>query len=165
MKYKSQLIAAACLAALAIGPASLSAAGKKKEPSASPAMAMSPSTSATAPAARPVPFHGKVSEVDQTAKTFTIGAKNKSRVFKVTDRSVITKGTGTGTMSDIMQNEQVSGSYWKMPDGSMEIKMVKVGAMGTAEKGMTEKGMTKEKKSKKMKESSPTASPEASPSS
>src|ERR1051325_3788951 len=107
MKHKSQLIAAACVAALACAPASLSAAGKKKSTastSASPAMAMSPSASATAPAARPIPFHGKVSEVDQTAKTFTIGGKAKSRVFKVSDRSVITKGTGTGTMSDIMQN-------------------------------------------------------------
>jgi hypothetical protein len=159
MKYKSELIVAACVAALAFGPASLSAAGKKKSEasaSGSPAEAM---TSATAPPAKVVPFHGTVSEVDQAAKTFTIAGKTKSRVFKLTDRSVIMKGSTTGSMSDIAQNDQVGGSYWKMPDGSLEVKTVKVGAMGTAEKGMTEK---KEKKAKKMKES---ASPKASPSS
>ncbi len=161
MKYKSQLVAAACIAALAFGPASLSAAGKKKSEtsdttSASPAETMA---SPTAPAARPIPFHGAVSAVDQTAKTFTISGKKGSRVLKVTDKTAIVKGTAPGSMSDITENEKVSGSYWKMPDGSMEAKTVKIGKMA-----MKETSMKKEKKSKKMKESpSPEASPAASP--
>ena len=147
MKHTTQLVAAACVvAALALGPASMSAATKKK----SQTSASSPAAETTASSTRPIPFHGKVSEVDQTAKTFTIAGKGKSRVFKVTDKTVITKGAATGMMSDITQNEQVSGAYWKMADGRMEAKTVKVSATGTMEK--------KGKKSKKAKDSaSPTS--------
>src|SRR5260370_18001555 len=80
-------------------------------------------------AARPIPFHGMVSAVDQNAKTFTIAGKKTSRVFKVTDNSTITKGRNAATMKDIVQNEEVSGSAWKNPDGSLEAKTVKIGTL------------------------------------
>lgn len=109
-----------------------------------------------ASAVRPVPFHGMVSAVDQTAKTFTITGKKTTRVFKVTDKTTITKGANAADMNAIMQNEEVSGSYWKAPDGSLEAKTVKLGAMGSDEK--------KAKKSKKDKtEATPAAAPGASP--
>jgi hypothetical protein len=146
MKYKSQLIAAACVAAAAFAPASLSAAGEKK--SASPTESASPAASPAKSAIRPLPFHGMVSAVDQHAKTFSIAGKKAAR-FKVTDKTAITKGANAATMNDIMQNEEVSGSYWKTADGSLEAKMVKIGPMSSGEK--------------KTKKSKAAASPEASP--
>jgi hypothetical protein len=76
---------------------------------------------------RPIPFHGMVSAVDQKNKTFTISGKEATRVFKVTDKTNIMKGAGTGTMKDIVDNEEVSGAYWKNSDGTLEAKIVKLG--------------------------------------
>ena len=70
-----------------------------------------------------------VSAVDQKNKTFTISGKEATRVFKVTDKTSIMKGAATVTMKDIVDNEEVSGAYWKNPDGSLEAKFVKLGPM------------------------------------
>ena len=70
-----------------------------------------------------------ISAVDQNAKTFTIAGKKTSRVFKVTDKTTITKGGNTAGMQDITENEEASGSYYKDADGSLEAKMVKLGPM------------------------------------
>ncbi|MEP7014760.1 MAG: hypothetical protein ABI925_04910 [Verrucomicrobiota bacterium] len=150
MNYKSQIIAAAFVAALALAPAGMSAAEKKK-PEAKPAASTAPTAAATK-APRPIPFHGMVSAVDQKAKTFTIAGKKATRVFKVTDKTVITKGATAATMNDIVANEEVSGSYWKAADNSLEAKTVKIGAMSTGEK-----------KTKKSKESKSEASPTPTP--
>jgi hypothetical protein len=87
-------------------------------------------TSSTSPSKqtnRPIPFHGMVSAVDQRNKTFTTSGKESTRVFKVTDKTSIMKGAGSGTIKDIADNEEVSGAYWKNPDGSLEAKIVKLG--------------------------------------
>ena len=68
-----------------------------------------------------------VSAVDQKNKTFTISGKEATRVFKITDKTIILKGAGNGAMKDITDNEEVSGAYWKNLDGSLEAKMVKLG--------------------------------------
>jgi hypothetical protein len=73
-----------------------------------------------------------VSAVDQKAKTFTISGKEKSRAFKVTDKTVVTKGANAATMKDIVENGEVSGSYWKNADGTLEAKTVKLGPMEKA---------------------------------
>ena len=70
-----------------------------------------------------------VSAVDQTSKTFTISGKEATRVFKVTDKTSILKGAAAGTMKDIVDNEEVSGAYWKNADGTLEAKVVKIGPM------------------------------------
>jgi len=70
-----------------------------------------------------------VSAVDQKNKTFTISGKEATRVFKVTDKTSIMKGAASGTMKDIVDNEEVSGAYWKNPDGNLEAKFVKLGPM------------------------------------
>jgi 20S proteasome alpha/beta subunit len=109
--------------------------------------------------ARAIPFHGKISAVDQKAKTFTIAGKEKSRVFKITDKTVVTKAGAPATMKDVVANEEVRGSYWKMTDGTLEAKTVKLGPKTEAEKTADE--MHKKKSSKS--ETSPEASPSASP--
>jgi hypothetical protein len=91
-----------------------------------------------------------VSAVDHKANTFTIAGKEKSRVFKVTDKTVVTKGPNAATIKDIAENQEVSGSYWKNADGSLEAKTVKVGPVSAA-------------KADKSKAAAPSASPSASP--
>jgi 20S proteasome alpha/beta subunit len=98
-----------------------------------------------------------ISAVDQKAKTFTIAGKEKSRVFKITDKTVITKTGAAATMKDVVANEEVRGSYWKMTDGTLEAKSVKVGPKTDAEKAADEK--RKEKKAEKSAEASPSPSP------
>ena len=98
-----------------------------------------------------------VSAVDQTAKSFTIAGKETSRVFKVMDKTVITKAGKTASMTDIKENVEVSGSYWKAADGGLEAKTVKIGPM--SEKKATEES----KKTKTLTSSSPSPSPKASP--
>jgi hypothetical protein len=102
------------------------------------------STLSTKQSNRPIPFHGMVSAVDQKNKTFTITGKEATRVFKVTEKTVITKGAGNAKFSDIVDNEEVSGAYWKHPDGTLEAKMIKLGPT-------------------KKKSASPTAKPTAKP--
>jgi hypothetical protein len=100
-----------------------------------PATTASPAASPAAkPAGRPLPFHGKISAVDQSAKTFTLGGKEGSRVFKVTDSTTIMKAGSPGTMADIVENEQARGTYLKQADGTLEAKMVKIGPRTEAEK-------------------------------
>lgn len=70
-----------------------------------------------------------VSAIDQKNKTFTISGKEATRVFKVTGKTQIFKGIAAAGMKDIVDNEEVSGSYWKDSDGTLEAKVVKLGPM------------------------------------
>lgn len=174
MKNKLNLIMT-CFAAIACCvPFTASAATKKSpspapsvSPAASPKATAAPKTKATpspaantttdATKARAIPLHGMISAVDQKAKTFTIAGKEKSRVFKITDKTVITKAGAAATMKDVVANEEVRGSYWKMSDGTLEAKTVKVGPKTDAEKAADE--MKKKKKAEKSAEASPSPSP------
>ena len=128
MKNKTYLISGVCVVSLAFClPLTAQTLRTQSSPPASSAATAAPASSPSKQAARPIPFHGMVSAVDQDAKTFTIAGKKTSRVFKVTDKSTITKGRNAATMKDIVQNEEVSGSAWKNPDGSLEAKTVKIG--------------------------------------
>lgn len=93
--------------------------------------------------------------MDNNGKMFTIAGKEKSRVFKITDKTTVTKGGNAATIKDIAQNEEVSGLYWKNADGSLEAKQVKIGPMSEKKSG--------EEGKKPKATSSPAASPAASP--
>lgn len=138
----------------AASPKSASTAKPKPSEKATPA-------EKTATKTKALPFHGTVSTVEHTAKTFTIAGKEKSRIFKVTDTTVITKGGAPATMTDIVVNEQVRGSYVKAADGSLEARTIKVGPMTDAEKA--EKPSKKTKKEDASTSASPNASPTAPP--
>jgi hypothetical protein len=99
-----------------------------------------------------------ISAVDNRAKTFTIAGKEHSRTFKITDKTVITKAGAPATMKDVVANEEVRGSYWKVTDGTLEAKTVKVGPKTDAEKAADEKRKMK-KKEKESAEPSPSPSP------
>jgi hypothetical protein len=166
MNTKSKIIAA-CTAALIYG-APLAAFAASPTPAASPkssppAKALtSPSdkTTAATTKVRAIPFHGTISTVDQTAKTFTIAGKEKSRVFRMTDTTVITKGGAPATMNDVAANEEVRGNYVKAADGTLEAKTVKLGPLTDAEKA--EKKPSKKKKASE-DDASSTAAPSPSP--
>jgi hypothetical protein len=114
-------------------------------------MAASPAASpAATKAPRAIPFRGTATAVDQSAKTFTIAGKESSRVFKVTDKTTVTKAGKAATMADLTDNTSVTGSYWKQADGSMECKSVKIGAAAAP---------AKEKKSEATASPAPSASP------
>ena len=140
MKNKSLITTAVCIAAIVFWGTISASAAEKKSKSAAPSASASPaaSSSPAVKAPRPIPFHGMVSAVDQNGKTFTIAGKQKSRVFKITDKTVVTKGASTATIKDIAEKQEVSGSYWKNADGSLEAKTVKVGPMSGGAKA-TEK--------------------------
>ena len=155
MKHKTYLISGVCIAALAFCVALSAQTMPRKSTSPSPAAsptakAASPSASAAKQSTRLIPFHGMVSAVDQSAKTFTIAGKEQSRVFKVTDKTTVTKGGNAATIKDIAENEEVSGSYRKNADGSLEAKTVKIGPV-------------KEKKSEEGKKAKTSSSPSESP--
>lgn len=161
MKSKTHLLTSACLAAVIVCGPSLAFAAPKSSPSptASPAAAKAsaPAASDTAKTARALPFHGTATAVDQSAKTFTIAGKTNSRVFKVTDKTTVTKNGSSATMTDLTENEAVSGSYWKQEDGTLELKSLTIGP-----KAKTEKSSSKKAKTDATTES-PAASPSASP--
>ena len=145
MKHRTPLITITCIAALAF-TGTLSAADKKKSssPTASPAASVAASPMARSP--RAIPFRGTASAINQSAKTFTIAGKLTSRVFKVTDKTTVTKAGSPATFADLAENDAVTGSYWKQTDGSLEAKSLKIGGKTEAEKAPSP---SKKKKSKK----------------
>jgi hypothetical protein len=166
MNTKLKIITA-CTAALVYG-APLAAFAASPTPAASPkssppakAMTSPSDQTTTTTKVRAIPFHGTVSTVDQTAKTFTIAGKEKSRVFKMTDTTVITKGGAPATMNDVAANEEVRGNYVKAADGTLEAKTVKLGPLTDAEKA--EKKPSKKKKEKEDASASPSPSVEPKP--
>ncbi len=169
MKNRLQILPA-CIGLFVIGaPLNLPAA-EKKSPSPPPNTASVPASSKTAPPStksktdRAVPFHGRISSVDQTAKTFTIAGKEKARVFKVTDTTLLTRAGAPAGMRDVQANDEVRGTYVKAPDGSLDTRMVKLGPMTDAEKAASTKSSKKKAKSEASSNATPPASTSAAPS-
>jgi DNA uptake protein ComE-like DNA-binding protein len=108
---------------------------------------------------RAVPFHGKISAVDQTAKSFTIAGKEKARVFRVNNNTLLTKAGAPATMKDVQANDEVRGTYMKAADGSLDARIVKLGAMTEAEKAAGPKSSKKKAKAETSANAAPSASP------
>jgi len=143
MTYKLSLIVGAGMA-IALNITSSVLAEEKKATSPSPGATASSAPTATSPTAdaassqakkqKALPFLGIISAVDQTAKTFSIAGKERTRVFRITDRSVIKiKTTGkfhvhfgdkVGAMTDVAKGQKVTGSFLKDADGSLEVQSV-----------------------------------------
>ena len=162
MNNKLKFIAAG--AAVLVYCAPIPASAASPTPAASPkisskakATAANKAPTAETTTTKALPFHGTIATVDRAARSFTIAGKEKSRIFKVTETTVITKGGAPATFADLASNEEVRGNYVKAADGSMEVKAVKLGPKSDAQKAADEKRKTK----KKEKES---AAPSPSPS-
>jgi len=135
----------------------------KGSPSPKTTPSPSPQPSSHPAATRPLPFHGLIAAVDLKAKTFSVG-KEKARVFKVTNRTVLSKAGAAATMKDAVVNEEIRGSYWKMADGTLEAKTVKLGPKTDAEKAADEKAKARKKEKENATEMNamPSVSPSAS---
>ncbi len=106
MKRNSFIITGALVAGLALcTPMAAFAQGAKKKADAatgaSPAAAAENTTTTTDKPARPIPFHGVATTVDQAGKSFTIEGKTTSRTFKATDQTNITKGGAAATFAEL----------------------------------------------------------------
>lgn len=149
MKYKTTILTAACLTALAfVSPLHAKSPTPKASPAASAKMSPAASSEMAPKKMRAIPFRGMISEVDASAKTFTIAGKTKSRTFKMTDKTVITKGGEAATMKDVAANMQARGSYYKMEDGSMEVKSLKLGPLTEEEQAKKDARKAKRKAKK-----------------
>jgi hypothetical protein len=152
------LVYCAPVAAFAASPTP--AASPKSSPAAKAADKSTTAETTATTKVRAIPFHGTISTVEQTAKTFTIAGKEKSRIFKITDTTVITKAGAPATMADIVANDEVRGSYLKAADGSLEAKTVKLGPKTDEEKAAAK---PRKKKAKTEDDSSAAASPSPKP--
>ncbi len=102
--------------------------------------------------------------MDQSAKTFTIAGKEKSRTFKITERSTVTKAGASATIKDVAEGDEVRGSYWKGADGSLEVKTLKIGPVSADEKApSSSKGKQKSGSGDQTSSTDASASPSPSP--
>ncbi len=171
MKQNNFVIIAAFFATVVICfPFPTEAAGKKSSPSPDVSSSADADASPAAAAAasggkvRATPFKGIIAAVDDKAKTFTIAGKETSHSLKITDKTIITRGGQPATMKDVVSNEEVRGSYYKMPDGSMETKIVKLGPLTEAEKAGKEARRVKREEKKASISPTASATPSVSPS-
>ncbi|MDB6152092.1 MAG: hypothetical protein JWL90_545 [Chthoniobacteraceae bacterium] len=70
----------------------------------------------TAESGAKVPYHGTISAVDATAKTFTIKGKEKERVFHITDSTKITKDGAASDLNSLTAGQEVRGQISKNGD-------------------------------------------------
>ncbi len=137
--------------------------GKKEAASPAPSASTSPAPTESSPA-KPHPFHGMVASVDAKAMTFTISSKkDNSRVFKISDQTIITKTGAPATMKDIAENQEVRGSCWKQADGTLLVRSIKLAPFTAQERAAeeTHKARRAERKAAKAAAAS-SASPAAS---
>ena len=71
-----------------------------------------------------LPFTGKITAVDTTASTVTVG----ERVFNVTSETKVLKDGKPATLSELTVGEPVRGSYTKDEAGKLNAALVHAGA-------------------------------------
>lgn len=96
-----------------------------------PAHAQDKSASTEVKKDRPIPFNGKINEIDKAAKTISIG-KEKKRTIQVTDSTKITKSGKAATLEDASVGDEVGGTY-RDNAGKLEAVSLRVGPKPEAE--------------------------------
>ena len=130
---KNQIALFALVAAALIAAPVVSRAEDKPAKSA-------PAADAAAPAAKKhsLPFNGKVTSVDATAMTVTVG----SQTLNVTSETKIVKDGKPATLADITVGESARGSYKKDDAGKLNAASISIGEKAP-------KGESKKKKAEK----------------
>ena len=164
MKLTNFSIIGAFFAVVAISLPTRSDAKAKGSPSPEAESSAASSAEASPARMRATAFKGMIASVDDRAKTFTIAGKDTSRVLKITDKTIITKSGQPATMKEVVANEEVRGSYYKMPDGSMEAKVLKLGPLTEAEKAEREARKAKREEKRAAASAAATTASSASPS-
>ncbi len=75
------------------------------------------------PAARSLPFTGKLTAVDRAKRTITVG----SRLFYLTSETRLTRAGQPATLDDGVIGEETAGAYRKRPDGTRQAVSVRFG--------------------------------------
>jgi Cu/Ag efflux protein CusF len=101
-----------------------------------------PETAAEGKKDRPIPFRGKINEIDKAAKTINIG-KEKKKTIQITDKTKVTKDGKAATLDDAKAGDEVGGSYRDV-GGKLEANSLRIGPKP--------EGETKAKSEKKKKE-------------
>lgn len=78
-----------------------------------------------------LPLGGKITAVDKTAKTITVGKK----VVQITSETRITKDGKPATLNEATIGEDVGVSYLKGDDGKLTARSVRIGAKPEGKKG------------------------------
>ena len=164
MNLTNLLIVGAFFAVVAICLPTQSDAKAKGSPSPEAETSAAPTAEGSPARMRATAFKGMIASVDDRAKTFTIAGKDTSRVLKSTDKTIITKSRQPATMKEVVANEEVRGSYYKMPDGSMEAKVLKLGPLTEAEKAEREARKAKREEKRAAASAAATTTSSASPS-
>ena len=139
-----KLLSTAVIAAFAIGmPLGMNAADAEKEKApAKEAKAKGEKPKGDKPAvekkARPTQFHGVVSAVDKTAKTFTIATKKGGTVYSVNDETKITNKDAAAKFEELADKAYVTGSFEKDGDKNLA-KTLKLGQETPVKKEKAEK--------------------------
>jgi len=163
MKLTNSLIVGAFLVVVAVCSPTPSDAKPKGSPSSEAESSAASSAEASPTKMRATAFKGMIASVDDKAKTFTIAGKDASRVLKIGDKTIITKSGQPATMKEVVANEEVRGSYYKMPDGSMEAKVLKLGPLTEAEKAEREARKAKRQEKRADVSAATTTASSASP--
>ena len=83
-----------------------------------------------------IPFRGKISAVDKTAKTITVG----ERAFQITSETRIMKAGKPATLNDAAVGEEIGGSYTKADDGKLTARSVRIGPRPEGAEGGKKEG-------------------------
>ena len=112
-------------------------------PAAEGAKDKSPQASKSENKPKQMPFRGKISAVDKTAKTITLEGKEKGRTFQITSATKITKDGKPSVLDEVTVGESVGGLAKGDAAGKWEILTLNVGAKGGREKLDEKKGEKK----------------------
>ena len=87
------------------------------------------SVQASKPTGKPkqMPFRGKVSAVDKTAKAITLEGKENGRTFQITSGTKITKDGKPAVLDDITVGQSVGGLAKQSAAGKWEASTVNLG--------------------------------------
>ena len=73
--------------------------------------------------ARPVPFHGKLKAIDNTAKTISVG----EQTIQITSETKIIKSGKPATLADGAVGDEVAGAYRKNEEGKLDAMSLRFG--------------------------------------
>jgi hypothetical protein len=89
--------------------------------------------------ARGMPFNGKVSAVDKTAKTITLEGKERNRTFQLTAATKINKDKKPITLEEVTVGDHVGGYARENAEGKLEVVTLNTGLPPRASKAKDEK--------------------------
>jgi hypothetical protein len=123
-----KLLTLLTISALAVGVPVPASAATKTTSSDTPTPASTPPAAPTPDKSRPFPFHGDVTAVDSTAKTFTCKSKGgNERVFHVGENAKPTKEGWGGEFSSIIVGAYATGTCTKTGDRKFEVATLHIG--------------------------------------